>query len=549
MSAHEPSGHEADHPDIGAPVPGTAESLSPEAAVAPSDAAEPAPETPWRRQDPRMLAVLPIREIGRFLPAIIALLVAGTASDSGPPLIFGVLAAVAAVALGCLRWFTTTYRFTPDQIQLRTALIGSTTRTARIDRVRTVDLTASPLHRIVGLAAVKIGTGADESDFALDGLARRDADAVRETLLHRRFQAAAQKGAAETLSDADGADDAATEQVSPSAVLTSRSVQFLARFDPRWIRYAPFGLIGLAGAAAIVGIGFQAIDSLGFDPENNGTVRQLESWGERVGLVLVVVTVALVLLAGVIVLSIVGYVLQNWGFTLSRHLLGGTLHVSRGLLTTRATSLEEARLRGVRFVQPLNLRVVGGARLRAITTGLDDESSDLLLPESPAGVSAGVTDDLLNEPGLLTRPLRRHGPVATRRRWTRAFAAAAPFCIAAVVAAVVWSPVWAIWLPVLLVVSAALAADRARALGHEITEDYVITRSGSLNRSTEVLERRGIIGVNVSRSFFQRRAGVATVTLTSAAGDEEYTILDLPEGLVAPLVAQVLPGPTAALLA
>lgn len=493
-----------------------------------------------------MLAVLPLREVGKFLPAIIALLVAGTASESGPPPIFGVIAAVAAIALGCLRWFTTTYRFTPDQIQLRTALIGSTTRTARIDRVRTVDLTASPLHRIVGLAAVKIGTGADESDFSLDGLARADADAVRDQLLHRRYQAAAAREdvAAETPVDAAPND----EHTGPGPVPAGRTVQFLARFDPRWIKYAPFGLVGIAGAAAIVGIGFQAIDGLGFDPEQNEAVQGLETWGERVGLALVIVTVAIVLLLGVVVLSIVGYVLQNWGFTLSRHRRGGTLHVSRGLLTTRATSLEEARLRGVRFAQPLNLRLVRGARLRAITTGLDDESSDLLLPESPAAVSHRVSDDLLNEPGLLTTPLRRHGPAATRRRWTRAFEAAVPLCAGAVVAAVLWSPVWAVWVPILLIASAALAADRARALGHELTEHYVITRSGSLDRSTEVLERRGIIGVNVSRSFFQRRAGVATVTLTSAAGDEHYSIVDLPQEQVGPLVAELLPGPAAALL-
>ena len=39
-----------------------------------------APEPLWQRLDPRMLLVLPVRELLRFLPALIALFVAGTAS-------------------------------------------------------------------------------------------------------------------------------------------------------------------------------------------------------------------------------------------------------------------------------------------------------------------------------------------------------------------------------------------------------------------------------------------------------------------------------------
>jgi hypothetical protein len=51
----------------------------------------------------------------------------------------------------------------------------------------------------------------------------------------------------------------------------------------------------------------------------------------------------------VTLLSTIGYVLAYWGYRLTRH-AGGTLHVARGLLTTRATSIEERRLRGAEIV-------------------------------------------------------------------------------------------------------------------------------------------------------------------------------------------------------
>ena len=47
---------------------------------------------------------------------------------------------------------------------------------------------------------------------------------------------------------------------------------------------------------------------------------------------------AAVVLIVVSLLSLAGYVLSYWGFRLTRH-PGGTLQVSRGLLTTRATSI------------------------------------------------------------------------------------------------------------------------------------------------------------------------------------------------------------------
>ena len=45
-----------------------------------------------------------------------------------------------------------------------------------LDRVRTVDLTASPIHRLLGLTTVRIGTGTastgDDDSLDLDGLPR-----------------------------------------------------------------------------------------------------------------------------------------------------------------------------------------------------------------------------------------------------------------------------------------------------------------------------------------------------------------------------------------
>ena len=93
------------------------------------------------------------------------------------------------IALGVLRFLTTRFRITATQIELQRGLIGRRVLTARLDRVRAVELTSSPIHRILGLAKVEIGTASaakqDDDKFALDGLPLDEARHLRVALLHR----------------------------------------------------------------------------------------------------------------------------------------------------------------------------------------------------------------------------------------------------------------------------------------------------------------------------------------------------------------------------
>ena len=271
---------------------------------------------------------------------------------------------------------------------------------------------------------------------------------------------------------------------------------------------------------------------------------------------------ALILL---VLLAVAGYVALFWGFTLVR--LGDVLRVSRGLLTTRTTTIDIRRLRGAEFSEPLLLRLVGGARCLAITTGLRvgegaEHGGSLLLPAAPRPVARQVTASVLATTGradgvadaLVTGDLVRHGPAARRRRYIRALAGALVL-IAGI--ALAWRtgliPAWA-WLAslVLLPLAAALAADRYRSLGHLLTRGWLITRTGTLVRRRCVLSTDGIIGWRIHQSWFQRRQGLVSLAATTAAGHQHYVAHDIPaadaialaSAATAPLMAPFLaPGP------
>lgn len=52
-------------------------------------------------------------------------------------------------------------------------------------------------------------------------------------------------------------------------------------------------------------------------------------------------------------------------------------------------------------------------------------------------------------------------------------------------------------------------------------------RSGMMSRGTAALRRHAVSGVAVRQSLLQRRMGLASVTVTTAAGEGAYEALDM----------------------
>ena len=461
--------------------------------------------TDWQRLDPRMLLVYPVKELVRFLPVLLGLFIAGTASG-GSGGWWNVVGVLIPVGLGVLRYYTTYFRIAGGRIELRRGLVNRHVLSTPLDRVRTVDITAPPVHRLLGLTSVRVGTGTASSDdderLDLDGLPVEQARRLRAELLHAG-------AAAET-------DEAAEPAEEPVLVL-----------DPSWVRFAPFTSAGLAIAGGALAVASQVANSVGglerLHPER--LADDAAAWSPWVALPLGLVALVVV----VSVLSIAGYVVTNWGFRLT-HTRGGW-HLRRGLLTTRETTMDDERVHGVSVGEPLGLRIAGGGRASAIVTGLGRGQSTLLVPPAPREVVHRAAGAVLRTPGPLEAPLTGHGPRARTRRYTRAVGPAVLLLLVAV--ALVPLADAPLWLPVLAAVgvpaAVALAADRVRALGHALVGGYVVVRSGSLNRRREALATDGVIGWNLRATWFQRRAGLTTLTATTAGGRQAVTALDVPE--------------------
>ncbi|MFF1482176.1 PH domain-containing protein, partial [Streptomyces sp. NPDC058301] len=339
----------------------------------------------WLRLDWRRVVVFTVLgaglAVGAGLPTALAVL-AKVPSGWAVALAAGwiVLPLGGGALAGYVGWRRTRYRIGPERAEVHTGLLLVKRRSLARERIRSVDLTAHPLLRILGLVKVRIGTGehsaGGESTLELDPVTRAEGERLRRVLLDR----------------------AAEEHEGPY------HQGELAALDPGWIRYAPVSFVAPALAGAAFGGLMQISDWFGVQDK---VVRWAGDRFHDTPLGWIVLTVAVAALVVGVGGALGLWVEMWWNYRLERE-PGGTLRVRRGLLTSRSISIEERRLRGVELVEPLGVRLCGAARLDAIATGLaksdDDEHAEdkTLLPPAPRAVAAQVAARVLREP---TAPL------------------------------------------------------------------------------------------------------------------------------------------------
>jgi putative membrane protein len=522
----------------------TTDSLTAEAgdATAPLHVMPQSDDVPWLRLNPRSLIVRPAKDFIRFLPVLIGLAYAGSHGGHGD--YWGLGGTAIAMVTSVWRWFNTRYRVTADRVFVRRGLINQRVLSLSRETVRSVDFSAHVIYRMLGLCEVKIGTGRSDKrsgeNFKLDALSVADAEALRAQLLgaRTRAQPRAQRtdvvGAQATTAASAEINAGTAAAIDADAGADVEAEVEIARLHPSWIRFGPLTLTGLVILGVLVGILSQVANEAGV---NYGSVSVIHSLVKRFAALSVGLKIAegaASVLVALLVISILGYIALFWNYRLIRQGTQ-TLRMTRGLLSTRTTSIDTSRLRGVEISEPLSLRVAGGARCIAITTGLRvgggaERGGSLLLPPAPRRVALSVAEQVLGVPeAVVAGPLKAHGSAARFRRYSRALAADAVVVgVTAVICAAARAPWWA-WLISLVVLplSAPLAADRYRGLGHWFDDGWLVARTGSLVRRRSILSADGIVGWRIRQSWFQRRRGLVTLTAATAAGRQHYEVHDV----------------------
>jgi putative membrane protein len=450
------------------------------------------------------------------------------------------LGALVLLAWSSIEWLRRTYALEGGALRLEEGVLSRQLRAVPFDRIQQVDLIRKPLHRLLGVATLRVETagGGSAAEVDLDVVTLAEAQALRSSLLRAKARLTA-----------GPAGQTAVDQ--PDA-----QVEVAAPPPERVLLRLPLGEVMLAGitgsraAAALVVLGplTQAFDWFPglsdwflarFDPQTVAPTTPAAF--------VVVAVLGVVVWLG---LAAASSVVTDYGFTLAE--VGSDLVVRRGLLERREAVLPLARLQVVRIEESLLRRALGLASIRIQSAGRaggsDQTASRLAIPILQRSQVNRVLDELLA--GAAPIPaLRAPPPAARRRAVTRSLVRTAVFI--ALVALSLWllnsvdaldvpASLALATLPLLaLAVVAGLAAYRS--LGHAASAGFLYARAGVAVRVVAVVPVAKAQSGSVRSSLFQRRAGLATLHVDIAGGGSTPRVHDEAEPR-AELLLQILLG-------
>ncbi|WP_317416648.1 PH domain-containing protein [Thermophilibacter provencensis] len=499
------------------------------------------------------VALIAVARVGRILSGDLAAL--------GQTALAAAIIFVVCLGFSYAAWRARTWEFTPEGLVVRWGLANRRELTVPYEHIHTVNMSSELLERLLGLMTLNLDTGAasDEGDASkLRGLRAGEAEALRAELFCRKRSAERRADERDGVAEGEagaGAPDRAEER--PIAVFTlgGRDLMLAAASQMSAGSQALTLVIMLVNGANQL-IEWGMLDVVGRGEELVAGVAPIV-----VPVVLAFLIVALLLGAVVsFVLNLVRYA----GYRVERY--ADRVVVEHGLLSRSSRALASERVQYVSVRQGVIRQLIGYAEVRAVVVAAVGEEDG-----EPAGevvlhpfLRIGDLDGFLAEvlpcyAGVLGRAeLGRLGPVALRRAMVRAVIWW-PF-----VAAAVGIGMWllglsglaerAAWLTGPLVVAAAvlsavllvglvtdaLLSWRFSRYGH--TDRELVLVSGGLARCGVMVSRAHVQHLAVSANPFQRRAGVASLAVRTAASRADGLALrDLPVGSADALLAWFRP--------
>ena len=458
---------------------------------------------------------------------------------AGPALLVTVAGIAAAALIGYetayVRRFT--YELGGDTLDIESGVVSRRSREIPLGRIQNVDISRNVLQRLLGIAVVSFETaGGGDTEASL-----RFVSVTEAKRLQRRLGRLKREGDAEAERDADvhepgAADGDATTDPgdSPARPTADRfdapAVTELFSLDRREL-----GVVGVFSVDfRVPGILFLLVSTVG------STV--VPAYLASIPGIALVVTAAFALVGVALASWIVGAaaaIVEYYDFRLVRS--GDELQYERGLLRRYDGSIPFDKIQTLTLSDNPLKRRFGYATLYIETAGYapggGSRGSEVAVPLAKRDRVIELIEALEPVGDVeFERPPKR----ARRRYLVRYLAVVGILTGAAYAAAMVASLPFPPWSPAVLAPLAAWFAHATwRHRGRWLGDHHAVTRNGVLRRRTKIVPYYRIQTVIDSRTVFQRRLRLGTITIDTAGslslGGQDAAAVDIDDAAAADL--------------
>ncbi|HEY9144722.1 MAG TPA: PH domain-containing protein [Arenimonas sp.] len=446
-----------------------------------------------RRLHPWSWLFVLIQQVKAFALPLLVLLFTGRGNSWE---LWGLAGGGVLVLVSLLQYFFYRFRVEGDGIVIRSGVLQKSHRHIPYQRVHNVAVHQSLLHRLFGVAEVRLeSAGGMKPEAEMRVLSLVDAQALEE------------------LVRAQGADSPVAKDGDTEAPALPESRVLLAMSTGEVVRLGLISNRGLIAVAAAFGLLAQAdmLDVLiapwAADAVDWGRNQHLDWMGWLIGALALLLFFVVALRA----LSVVLALLQFHGFTLTEQ--GRRLSAQRGLLTRLRANMPRSRIQAWSLREGLLHRWFGRQSLRVDSASLDTANDQRSLRE----LAPVATPDKINQLIQHLLPVG-HWPMQAWRRlhpraWRRQFTFPALLSLALAVAAIfLHGPMGSVVL-LLLPLFLLRAIVWARHAGWSEEEGVIAVREGWLDKRWRFAEVRKIQSLVLVQSPIDRYHGMATLLM------------------------------------
>ena len=463
------------------------------------------PSTPENNQERRLhpwswLFVL-VQQLKQFIVPLVALLVFGGGAGGpggfwagiGPLVAVGVL-----VVISVLQYFTYRYRVGRDGLSIRDGWLHRSLREIPYSRIHNVVLHQTVLHRLFGVAEVRLESAGGQKPEAQMRVLRMDQALALENLIKHRGQ----------VLDTDV----------PAVPLDS----LLSLPTGEVIRLGLVSNRGMIVMAAAFGAAWQVFPDRMMANYFEKFARQLFGYASHLHygwITTAIAAAALVLLAMLLLrlLSVLLALVQYHGFRLSEE--QRRLTVERGLLSKLRTSVARRRIQAWTLHEGFLHRLLKRRNLRIDTAVAEQQGQNdqRALKELAPIATAETCDALVRH--LLPQaqwPRSEWTPLPANAWWRLFLPTAVFFASVSAILALYFQQPWGLlpllWLPW----SAYAARQQTLRAGYAVDDRLVAIRGGWWSRYWRFAEIDKLQALRLTRSPVDRRFGTASLWLDTA---------------------------------